>query len=299
MPDLATHQREFARALRAIDRGGDGRKRDDGERTNDASRRLFTTDDATSARRIAIYRANSIASATKALTGTYPVIREVVGGEFFDALARAYWQSTPSHSGDLGDYGDAFEAFVGGFEPVRELPYLADLARLEWALHLAESATDAPRFDVAALADVPPDRQSALVFTFVPGTAVVSSAYPIVRIWSLHRDDALRAEVAGSDHFDVGWDIAETALVVRKGYEVRVSALDVGSAAALRAMLSGATLIDALSAGLAASEISKSANQPFDATGAPATWLACGLFAGFRFSDDAIPAMEKPDVNPR
>ena len=44
MPDLATHQREFARALRAIDRGGDGRKRDDCGRTDDASRWLFTTD---------------------------------------------------------------------------------------------------------------------------------------------------------------------------------------------------------------------------------------------------------------
>ncbi|MGI9025573.1 MAG: HvfC/BufC family peptide modification chaperone [Burkholderiaceae bacterium] len=298
MPDLASHQHEFARALRAIDRGGDGRKRDDG-RADDASRHLFTTDAATSARRIAIYRANSIASATKALTGAYPVIREVVGGEFFDALVRAYWQSTPSHSGDLGDYGDAFDAFVAGFEPVGELPYLADLARLEWAVHLAESAADAPRFDAATLADVPPDRQSTLIFTFVPGTAIVSSAYPIARIWSLHRDDSLRSEAAESDRFDIDWNVAETALVVRNGFEVRVAALDLGSAAALRTMQSGATLIDALSAGLAASELSGIANQSFDAAGAPAAWLAGGLFAGFRFPDHAIPAMEKPDVNHR
>lgn len=299
MPDLITHQREFARALRAIDRGDDSRRRDDGGRADDASRRPFTTDAATSARRIAIYRANSIASATKALTGAYPVIREVVGGEFFDALARAYWQSAPSRSGDLGDYGDAFDAFVAGFEPVRELPYLADLARLEWAVHLAESAADAPRFDATALANVPPDRQSTLIFTFVPGTAIVSSDYPIARIWSLHRDDAVRNEAAQSDHFDIDWSIGETALVVRKGFEVRVAALDVGSAAALWAMQSGATLIEALCAGLAASKVQAVANRPFDATGAPAAWLAGGLFAGFRFSDHSIPAMEKPDVNHR
>ena len=107
MPDLATHQHVFAHALR---KSGDG--------IDDDVARLLTSDAETSARRIAIYRANAIVSATKALAGAYPVIREVVGSEFFDALARAYWQAIPSQSGDLGDYGDAFDTFLAGFEHV-------------------------------------------------------------------------------------------------------------------------------------------------------------------------------------
>lgn len=289
MPDLATHQHAFARALRES-----GNDHASGE--GDAIGCLFTTDAATSARRIAIYRANSIASAAKALAGAYPVIHEVVGSEFFDALARAYWTSTPSRSGDLGDYGDAFDAFLAGFEHVRELPYLFDLARLEWALHRAECAADAPPFDVTTLADVPADRRSALIFELVPGTAIVTSIYPIVRIWALHRSEASRSEAAEPDRFDVDWNIAETALIARKGIAVRVVAIDAGSAAALRAMQRGATLVDALAAGFAAAELTKTS---FDAAGSPAAWLTDGLFAGFGFPDPSIPSMEYTDVNRR
>ena len=288
MTDLAAHQHAFASALR--DERGDDR----GDvRGYDALARLLTTDASTSARRLAIYRVNSISSATKALAGAYPVIREVVGPEFFDALARAYWTSTPSRSGDLGDYGDSFDAFVADFEHVRELPYLADLARLEWAVQRAECAADAPEFDASTLAGVPHDRQSALIFMLVPGTAIVESIYPIVRIWELHRGGGARSHAAESEHFDIDWTVGETALVARKGYAVRVAALDAGNAAALRAMHHGATLVDALAEGLAAA---KRSERPFDIAAAPAAWLRDGLFAGFRFFD---PPMENTDAHHR
>lgn len=290
MPDLAAHQRAFARALM---RSGSDEGGKDGD---DACTLPFTADAATSVRRLAIHRANSIAAATKALAGSYPVIREVVGEEFFEALARAYWMAMPSRSGDLGDYGDAFDEFLAGFEHVRELPYLADLARLEWAVHRAECAADALPLDAMTLAEVPPDRRSALIFTFIPGTAIIASAYPIARIWSLHRDDTLRADAAKADRFDIDWNIAEIALVARKGFEVRVVALDAGSAATLRAIQGGETLVDALAAGLAAAE---RAGTPFDVANASAAWLGDGLFAGFGFVDHSTGAMENTDVNSR
>ena len=289
MSDLATHQRAFAHALRKGGSGGSGGHAGGGG--DDAIARLFTTDTATSARRIAIYRGNSIASATKALAGAYPVIREVVGDEFFDALARAFWMAVPSRTGDLGEYGDAFSEFLADFEHVRELPYLADLARLEWAVHRAECAADAPPFDASTLADVPHDRQSALIFTLVPGTAIVASIYPIARIWNLHRDQALRSHAAEAEHFDIDWTVDETALVARKGFAVRVVALDAGSAAALRAVHDGATLVDALAAGLAAADL---AHAPFDTAAAPAAWLVDGLLAGFGLID---PPLENTDVD--
>ena len=55
-------------------------------------------------------------------------------------------------------------------------------------------------------------------------------------------------------------------------------------------------LIDALAEGLSAAKL---AGSPFDAIGTPAAWLACRLFAGFRFSDHSIPTTEKADVNRR
>ncbi len=292
MPDLATHQRAFAGVLRnVVDPIANAVIDASGSDDRGALARLFTTDAATSVRRLAIYRGNSIASATKALAGSYPVIRAVVGEEFFDELARAYWMSRPSQSGDLGEYGSTFHDFLADFEHVRELPYLADLACLEWAVHRAECAADAPPFDARTLADVPHDLQSALIFTLVPGTAMVASVYPIARIWTLHRGESSRSDVTEREHFDIDWTTGQTALVARAGYAVRVVALDAGNAAALRAMLDGATLVDALAAGFAAAELVRSA---FDAAAAPAAWLTDGLLAGFGFHDSP---MEKIDVD--
>ena len=263
MPDLASHQLGFARALR--------------ERNSDAIAPLLTTDAATSARRLGIYRANSIAGATKALVAAYPVLSEVVGSEFFDALARACWRFVPSRSGDLGDYGDAFASFLAGFEHVADMPWLADLARLEWAVQLASIAADAAPLDAATLARVPPTALTSLILELVPGTATLVSRYPIVRVWTLHQPGSER-----SGGFAVDWSLAETALVTRQGLEVRVVAIDPPAAIAIEAMQRGATLADALAAGQEAGE---RIGTGFDAAAAPATWLAEGLFAGYRFAN--------------
>ncbi|MFX9866817.1 DNA-binding domain-containing protein, partial [Acinetobacter baumannii] len=89
------------------------------------------------------YRATSIANATAALRLAYPVCRLITGDDYFDALARRYRAACPSRDGDLNRYGDRFAAFLDGFEPVRALPYLPDVARLEWSVHVATMAADA------------------------------------------------------------------------------------------------------------------------------------------------------------
>ena len=263
MRDLASHQHAFARALR--------------DRNDGAIAPLLTTDAATSARRLGIYRANSIVGATKALIATYPVIAEVVGSEFFDALARAYWSRVPSRGGDLGDYGDSFANFLSDFERVADMPWLADLARLEWAVHRASLAADASPLAAATLAGVPPAALSSLILELVPGTATIASRYPIVRVWTLHQPGSDR-----SGGYAVDWDLAETALVTRGGIDVKVVAIDRAAAIAIEAMQQGASLADALAVGQEAAERIESR---FNAATAPAAWLADGLFAGYRFDN--------------
>ena len=194
--------------------------------------------------RLRIYRANVAASITKALSAAYPVIQQVVGAEFFDALARAYLQATPSTSGDLYDYGAAFAAFLRGFAHAQSLPYLSDLARLEWAAHRAYGASDAPTWDASALAAIAPERHAAIRFAWAPGTTVVDSAFPLARVWAIHQ--------RGYDgEFSVDWSVAECALVARDGLVVTVSALAAPDAAFIAAGLAGATLGESASAALA------------------------------------------------
>ena len=230
MPELLAVQSDFAAALR------------DAGRTAQAGRWL-AGDAGHVDRRVAIYRANMVAAADKALSAAYPVIRQVVDDEFFHGLAREHQRATPSASGDLNEFGAGFAEFVAGFEHTRSLPYLRDLARLEWAAHRAYGAADAPAWDAAVLGAVEPGAQSGIRFEWSPGLAVIDSAWPIVRIWTIHQPG-----YAGE--FSVDWDRSETALVARDGFAVTVDECGDADAAFLAASLAGACLGDAAAATL-------------------------------------------------
>jgi len=230
MPELLRLQSDFATALRHRDRAP-------------AVQRWLAGDDAHADRRLGIYRANMVAAADKALSAAYPVIRQVVGGEFFHGLAREYQRGTPSTSGDLNEFGATFDAFLAAFEHVQTMPWLPDLARLEWAAHRAYGAADAPEWDAATLGAVDPERQSAIRFQWSPGLAVIESPYPIVRVWTIHQPG-----YAGE--FSVDWDVPEAALVARDGFVVRVTACGPADAAFLAASLAGQPLGDAAEAAL-------------------------------------------------
>ncbi len=194
-------------------------------------------------RRMAIYRANMVASAEKALAAAFPVVRQVVGDEFFHGLAREYRHRVPSTSGDLNAFGASLAEFVATFEHTRSLPYLPDLARLEWAVHRAHGAADAPAFDPAALATVDDEQQGAIRLDWSPGLAIIGSGYPVVRIWTIHQPGY-------EGQFSVDWDRAETALVARDGFVVTVNTCSAGDAAFVQASLGGAPLGDAASTAL-------------------------------------------------
>jgi hypothetical protein len=230
MPELLDVQHGFAAALR-----------DAGQ--TPATQRWLAGDAAHVERRVAIYRANMVAAADKALSAAYPVIRQVVGDEFFHGLAREYQRGTPSTSGDLTEFGASFAGFLADFEHVKSLPYLGDLARLEWAVHRAYGAADAPDWNAAALGTVEPDQQGAIRFQWTPGLAVVASRFPIVRIWTIHQPGY-------SGEFSVAWDLADTALVARDGFVVTVAECGAGDASFIVGSLAGAPLGDAAAAAL-------------------------------------------------
>jgi hypothetical protein len=220
-------------------------------------------------RRLALYRNNSLASARKALEGAYPVIRQLVGEEFFTALTREYRRAWPSRSGDLTGYGAAFGEFLAGFEHAQALPYLPPMAHLEWALHRAHYAADPAPFDPAALAAVPPHAQAGLRLRLHPACAVVSSDYPVARIWAVHQPDhtgALAVDFTPGPHH---------ALVHRPRLQAVAGALDAPAHAFLAATLAGATLAASLEAALLT-------DPGFHLGEALRAWSGAGVIVGFQ-----------------
>ncbi len=140
------------------------------------------------ARRFGVYRNNVYASLIDVLAGRFPVVARLVGEEFFRAMARAFVEQAPPRSPVLLYYGEGFPDFVAGFEAARSVPYLADMAALEWARHAAYHAADATPLPLAELAAAT-ERAGEAVFVLHPSLRLVRSLYPVVTIFELHGDD--------------------------------------------------------------------------------------------------------------
>lgn len=135
------------------------------------------------ARRLQVYRHNHEIALASALRAVYPVTERLVGEEFFAAAAAAYARQNPSHSGNVQDYGGAFSSFLATYGPAADLPYLADVAALEWRrLQTAVAPTHMP-MDLKALAAVPADDLPELHFHHQPAARAFKSPFPVLSIW--------------------------------------------------------------------------------------------------------------------
>src|SRR5258708_3075283 len=138
------------------------------------------------ARRFGVYRNNVVSGLVKALKSRFPVVEKIVGEEFFAAMARVFVMAQPPRSPLLATYGDDFPAFVAAFEPAREIPYLADAARLEAARTRAYHAADATPLGPGHFATLDSQALRDIRIEIHPSTEIVRSPFPIVTISTMN-----------------------------------------------------------------------------------------------------------------
>jgi hypothetical protein len=189
-------------------------------------------------RDLAIYRRSVFANWTKALAGTFPVVERLVGEAFFREAVRQFAIGEPSRSGDLNALGGGFPQFLERYPHASPLPYLPDVARLEWAYHESQMAADGEGLDFAALALVPADLQGAIRFRLQPAARLVESAYPILALWEANQEerDGTPDRLEGADR----------VLVSRRDAAAHLELLDAGDAMFLQALARSLTLEQAL-----------------------------------------------------
>jgi hypothetical protein len=147
--------------------------------------------------RLDIYRNTFVANATRALRLTYPAVHKLVGDDFFEAAAAAFVAQHPPRSACFDHYGEAFAAFLAAFPAAASLTYLADVARLEWAVSRAIHADDVEPLDLSRLVALSPEEQERVSFVPHPSVSLLSLATPADTIWRAVRtgDDAALAAV--------------------------------------------------------------------------------------------------------
>ena len=214
--------------------------------------------------RFAVYRNNVVVSLVDALTVRFPVVLALVGEEFFRAMARVFVGSHPPRSPLMAEYGEAFPAFIAGFAPAAELPYLADVAALEAARTRAYHAAEAAALEPADLVGIAPKALPDLVVEPHPSVQIIVSRFAVFSLWAAHQGKLDIGEVDPS--------APEDALVARPKLDVEVSRLPPGAAAFLHHLASGERLGAAATSAIGAC-------PAFDVAGAFQLLLATGFAA--------------------
>jgi len=195
--------------------------------------------------RLGIYRDNVLGNYRKVMAATYPVVHRLVGSALFRAAIEAFVRAHPSTRGDVNRYGGELARFLAAYPAARELAYLPDLARLEWAIDQANIAADAAALDLATLAAVPEEALAELRLVLHPSARLVASAYPILHIWKVNQPDH-----AGEDRVDLG-EGGDILLVARDTDGVTIERLTPGAHAFLLALARNLKLGEALERALA------------------------------------------------
>lgn len=140
-------------------------------------------------RRLAVYR-NSVRHALLGvLEAAFPVLRELIGEECFTAVGLTFVAQHPPQRPVLYAYGVDFSYFLSKFQPMAHLPWLADIARLEWARNEALFAPEGELLTPEQLAAVPPDQLPGLSVSLHPSVRLLESKWPIHAIWEAHQPD--------------------------------------------------------------------------------------------------------------
>jgi hypothetical protein len=220
--------------------------------------------------RLEIYRHHILTTLTSALEATFPVICRLVDRRFFAYAADTYIRAHPPTGPCLFEYGDSFPDFLAAFPPCRDLAYLPDVARLEWALSAALHAPDVDAVDPASLADVAAEDMPRLTFAVDRSVSFLASPWPVERIWRANQDGAAGDPV----------DLASGGVrleVRRAGDVATVRSLAAVDYALRTALARGNTLEDAAAAALGV-------DPHFDLTAALHAMLDERIFTSFAVS---------------
>ncbi|SAL06731.1 hypothetical protein AWB81_07736 [Caballeronia arationis] len=147
--------------------------------------------------RLGIYR-NTFASVLGiALRLAFPAVQQLVGPDFFEGVASLFVAQAPPRNAWLDEYGAEFPDFLKRLPQAASVPYLADVARLEWQVNLVLHAPDTPPLDIARLAALSDAELAQLSFQSHPAVRLLRCEFPTDVIWRavLERDDRAMAAV--------------------------------------------------------------------------------------------------------
>lgn len=149
----------------------------------------------------------------EALRQVYPAVERLVGADYFTALAALFSSQHPPSSAVLHEHGGHLADFIEQFPPLADWPYLADVARLEWARLRAFHAADALPVQLGGMSEEELSRLLDVRLRWHPSVTLLRSAYPLWALWS------------GAELPHDSWP-SENVLVWRQGLQLMTRTVD-------------------------------------------------------------------------
>jgi len=165
------------------------------EGAGDAANALFVGEDWRSC--LQIYRATYQSTLIQALRLSFPVLARLVGADFFEAAALQFVATQRPSAAYLNEFGAAFAPFLREFAPAAAVPYLPDVAQLEWAVNRALHAEDVAAMDLSRLCNIEAAQWPQLCLVAHPSVSLLQLQTPADHIWRavLEQNEAAMAAI--------------------------------------------------------------------------------------------------------
>lgn len=178
-----------------------------------------------------------------ALAADFAKVHQIVGADAFHNLVTDFLLAHPPHHYSMRYLGQPFPAFLKG----HEIPWLADLAVLEWAWADAFQAENSPVLERESLASLGPDQWAGVSFTLVPGVHVLESDWDLFTLW---------------DHLDQRpAEQRQTLLVYREDNLAAFHVVAAEDVPALKALAAGKSFAEVCEAAVAGDDMDAAAHR--------------------------------------
>lgn len=210
-----------------------------------------------------LYRERALANLHEQLLRVYPITRTLLTQPEFRAASDEYFSKSMPSAIDPMKFAKDFPEFLADFPTEKDLPYLVDVAMLDFGCYQSHQAMDATPTKSKIFTELTPDQLASRRVQLHPACFWMSSSFAIYDFWQRHH--AKTRSATSSNTMET-----QEVVIIRPKFTVEVHKVDTGLVKTLDALDAGQTLNEALMEG-------SLADAKFNAVGAIQFMIQNGL----------------------
>jgi hypothetical protein len=198
---------------------------------------FISSDQISREERLAIYRNNHIKGLTNILISTFPLIEKIVGRAFMTQMSAEYIKKNLPDKANMNLYGKDFPEFIKNNEPAHKLPYLYDIAQMEWLWNEAYYAPEHISLDPNQLLELNEEDFYSMRLKLGDSVRLMQSKFSLIKIRTFLESDEPKEKIKYDSH-------PSNILISKINHQVQVTPLSDAEFLFLKGIKKGAALGD-------------------------------------------------------